>query len=1148
MMRLNRWQGIFAGITFLFLIAATVSIYNTSHAPTSYSKILSDAESMTPVISNTSQDTLNYETVIKQWLKDLKNKSDVEIARATLASDMTVVNLSTNKYVSDLFSAKSLQALTTSDAIIAKYSQEVMPLALGAKLRTQLDPSLTLITNIVTDVFTSNLKSVDVQLRSAIATRQKNLNKSLYVIYLAFFLLLALIFWIGYSFIARVKSIQSSIKIQLTDLEQSRLESEFTFSNLAKFATMVQGQRDLNAVSKNVLSEVAPLVNAQYGAFYLLDRPSGEESSLHMLSSYAYAHHGDFPATWKIGEGLVGQCAFERKTILLTDVPTDYIHITSGLGEAKPLNVIVLPLIFEGQVKGVLELASFAAFTQTHQTFLDQLADSLGNVINTIEINMKTETLLEQSQSLTNELQSQQSELRETNDQLEAKATLLEEQKLEVEAKNYEVEYAKSSLEEKASQLELTSKYKSEFLSNMSHELRTPLNSLLILAQQLVENNKGHLDPKEVEFAKLIETSGNDLLSLINEILDLSKIESGTVTINVSPLTFSALEEKLESTFRPVAKNRKLEYNLTFDHDLPPIIFTDEMRLNQVLKNLLSNSFKFTDKGEVSVHVERVTSGWNPEIKSLNEAPEVYAFTVADTGIGISADKQQIIFEAFQQADGKTARRYGGTGLGLSISREIAGLLGGELKIEKSALQHGSTFVLYVPQRTADECALPDTDGDQPIRASVVSAAVTSTKDSALKITNWVPRAKSETVIVDDRNNIQDGDRTLLIVEDDPIFAKIVLDLAREKDFKAIVSLSGAQALELAHSYRPDAITLDLHIPDIEGWTILNILKSDPELRHIPVDVITVEDDPMRGLSRGALQYLLKPISKVEIVAALDFMRAFIDRPVKNLLLLASDPKEQAALTDLLAASDITIDMVASGSDALAKLQENSFDCVVTTTQLSDMTGTQFVAAMRKEQSLREIPIVLYSAAVLSPAESSTLEKLAKFGVVNVVNTMDHLFEQTALFLHRVVAKLPKGKAEIIHHLTASTNILAGKKVMIVDDDTRNIFALTAALESRGIVVSSAERGATSIEMLKDGPAVDLVLMDIMMPDMDGYETMREIRKLDKFKALPIISLTAKAMVGDRQKCIDAGASDYLSKPVNIVQLSSMMQVWFSKK
>ena len=1148
MMRLSRWQSIFAGFTLVLLAVATFSIYSTSRAPATYTNILSTAESMTPVIASTSQDALNYETVVKQWLKDLKNRSDVGVARSALGSDMTVVNLLTGGYVSALFAPKSLEAIKTSDDIIAKYPQDVMPLVLGAKVRTELDPSLNLITNIVTDVFTANQKSIDLLLKKAIATRQKSVNNNLYIIYLALFMLLISISWIAFTFASRVKAIQESIKLQLADLEKSRLEGEFTFANLAKFAALLQGQRDLHAVSKNVLSELSPLVNAQFGAFYMLEKPTGGDSHLKMLSSYAYADKTNLAQEWKMGEGLVGQCAFERKTILLTDVPGDYIHITSGLGEAKPLNILVLPLTFEGQVKGVLELASFVLFTPTQQSFLEQLADSLGNVINTIEINMRTEGLLEQSQSLTNELQAQQSELRDSNDQLEAKATLLEEQKLEVEAKNFEVEYAKSSLEEKASQLELTSKYKSEFLSNMSHELRTPLNSLLILAQQLVENGKGHLDPKEVEFAKLIETSGNDLLALINEILDLSKIESGTVTMNVAPLPFATLREKIESPFQQVAKNRKTEFNVSFDHDLPAIIFTDEMRLAQVLKNLLSNSFKFTDKGEVSVHVERVTSGWNPEIKSLNEAPAVFAFTVSDTGIGISPDKQQIIFEAFQQADGKTARKYGGTGLGLSISREIASLLGGELRLAKSALQHGSTFVLYVPQRTAADCAPADIESDQPSGSEQADPPRNVATDAGLKITNWVPRAKSETVIVDDRNNIQDGDRTLLIVEDDPIFAKIVLDLAREKDFKAIVSLSGAQALELAHSYRPDAITLDLHIPDIEGWTILNILKSDPELRHIPVDVITVEDDPIRGLSRGALQYLLKPISKAEILAALDFMRAFIDRPVKNLLLVTADLAEQKQITDLLGTGDISIATATSGEAALLEMSEESFDCVVTGVRLDDMTGTEFAAHMRKDESLREIPMVLYSSVPLTTQEKAVLERIAMKGVVNIAESLDRLYEQSALFLHRVIAKLPKEKVELMHRLQASTNVLTGKKVLIVDDDTRNIFALTAALESKGLVVSSAERGAIAIDMLKSTSDIDLVLMDIMMPDMDGYETMREIRKIDRFKKLPIISLTAKAMLGDRDKCIEAGASDYLSKPVNIVQLSSMMQVWFSKK
>lgn len=546
--------------------------------------------------------------------------------------------------------------------------------------------------------------------------------------------------------------------------------------------------------------------------------------------------------------------------------------------------------------------------------------------------------------------------------------------------------------------------------------------------------------------------------------------------------------------------------------------------------------------------MDRVTSGWSSENENLNRAEEVFAFAVEDTGIGISADKQRIIFEAFQQGDGRTARKYGGTGLGLSISREIARLLGGELSLLRSTREQGSTFVLYLPQNSLSDTGFASTAQSEAATSINEQLIPTGAGSSVnLVVPDLVSGAKSEPGIADDRGAIQEGDRTLLIIEDDPKFAKIILDLAHEKGFKGIIAMRGLQALDLARNYKPDAITLDIHIPDIDGWTVLEILKRDSELRHIPVDVITVEDYPLRALEHGAFRYLTKPVSHVQLASAIEATRTFIDRPVKNLLLVTADKDEQRQITDLLGDDDITIEHAASRTAGLAAFGKKPFDCVVVGVNLADMSGIEFITALRKDKSLEEIPVVVYSSNPLAEGERIALEKLRASSVVKSVDSLDRLLDQTALFLHRVVSRLPKEKIKLLQQLQQATDILSGKKVLIVDDDLRNIFALTVALESKGIIVSSAEKGAVAIDLLNEKPDIDLVLMDIMMPEMDGYETMREIRKVAKFKKLPIIALTAKAMVGDREKCLEAGASDYMSKPVNIEQLSSLMQVWLSR-
>jgi CheY-like chemotaxis protein len=904
-------------------------------------------------------------------------------------------------------------------------------------------------------------------------------------------------------------------------------EQDWLKTNLARFTSMMQGQRDLVTVGQKLLSELAPLVNAQYGVIYQM-AVVDEEPSLRMLAGYACSRE-HMPTEFKLTEGLVGQCAFEKRRILLANVPSDYIHIGSGLGSAVPKNVIVLPLLFEGEIKAVIELASLAPFTQTHLSFLTQLTESIGIVLNTIEATMRTEGLLQQSQKLATELTAQQKELQQTNEQLAQKAQQLAEQNAEVEKKNKEIEHARHALEEKAAELALTSKYKSEFLANMSHELRTPLNSILILGQELGENSEGNLSLKQVEFAKTIHAAGADLLNLISDILDLSKIESGTVTVDPEEISFGILRDTMERAFRHMADTKSLGFRIEIDPDVPRTMTTDLKRLQQVLKNLLSNAFKFTAQGHVDLRVSVAPSGWGHSHPVLSNAPRVLAFAVSDTGIGIAPDKQKIVFEAFQQADAGTSRRYGGTGLGLAISRELATLLGGEIRLV-SAPNRGSTFTLYLPQSFADTGMARE----RPLRSANVPApaAVTVVKPEE---------------IPDDRNVLQPGDPCVLIVEDDPHYARVLLGLARDKGFKVLVAQRGSVALALAREYRPTAITLDIFLPDMLGWTVLSHLKMDPETRHIPVQIITLVEERQHGLERGAFAYLVKPITTEDLKAAFERMARFSVNRVRQLLVVEDNEIERQSMLELLGYDDVEITAVGTGAEALEKLREKPFDCVVLDLRLPDISGFEVLEQLRTEEKLRDLPIVVFTGKELSDQEEAKLRKMAKSIIIKGVQSPERLLDETALFMHRLISQLPEYKQKMLQKLHQSDEVLASKKVLVVDDDVRNIFTLTSLLERHNMQVVSADNGRKAIDLLDQDPNIDIVLMDIMMPEMDGYETMRTIRKDPRHRLLPIVSLTAKAMKGDREKCLEAGASDYIAKPVNTDELLSLMRVWLHR-
>ncbi|MYN26688.1 hybrid sensor histidine kinase/response regulator [Duganella levis] len=927
----------------------------------------------------------------------------------------------------------------------------------------------------------------------------------------------------------------------LKDTTLKNAQQDWLKTNLARFTRLLQGQRDLQAVTKLILSELAPLVSAHHGVFYMMDA-GDSDARLRMIASYGYRSSRKLPTSFLPGEGLVGQCALEKVRIWLTDVPRDYIVVSSGLGAAPPNNIVVLPILFEQQVKAVIEIASLDRFTETHLSFLDQLMESIGVVLNTIEANSRTESLLTQSQSLAQELQ-------QTNQELAEKARLLSEQNIEVERKNREVEQAKLALEEKATQLALSSKYKSEFLANMSHELRTPLNSLLILAQQLGDNPDGNLSGKQVEFAKTIHGSGSDLLTLINDILDLSKIESGTVTLDVSEYRFQNLRNYVDRTFRHMAEAKHLGFSVELKDSLPTAMMTDTTRLQQVLKNLLSNAFKFTTHGQVSLEISLVNSGFTSDHPNLLHADAVLSFAVTDTGVGIASDKLQLIFEAFQQADGSTARKYGGTGLGLSISRELARLLGGEIRVE-SVVGSGSTFTLFLPYNRAGFINY-DINRQPQVRLPTPSPQVVYTlqAQTELALADHSNLFEQDAELdqysgSDDRGLVAPGDPSVLIIEDDERFSQIVLGFAREKNFKGIVTMQGDSALSLARDYLPSAILLDLDLPDIDGFTVLDRLKRDPSTRHIPVHVMSSLRERERALRLGAISYLNKPVSKEALQEEFTRIQKFLLGGKRSLLVVDDEPAQRDSIVALIGDADIHIMAVETGQAALDALREQHFDCMVLDLTLPDISGFDLLDIIGKNESLRDLPVVINTAKDLNRKEVAKLKRYAKTIVIKDARSPERLLDETALFLHRSQASLPEAQRKMLEEIHAAEGGLAGRKVLIVDDDLRNIFALSSLLERQQMHVLFAENGRDGIEVLERDPTIEIVLMDIMMPEMDGYDTMRAIRRIPKFKSLPIITLTAKAMKGDRDKCIAAGASDYITKPVDVAQLLSLMRVW----
>jgi HAMP domain-containing protein/signal transduction histidine kinase/CheY-like chemotaxis protein len=927
--------------------------------------------------------------------------------------------------------------------------------------------------------------------------------------------------------VAELKDNINQMIANLRETTQRNAEQDWLKSNLASISGMLQGQRDLVAVTQLIMSEVTPVVNAQHGALFVAEPADDGRIELVLAAAYGFTpRRSDLRSRFEIGEGLVGQAAFERKTIALTDVPQGYVTVGSGLGEATAAGIIVMPVLFEDQVLGVIELASITPFFDLHRDFLDRITETIGIVINTIRANMRTEELLSQSQSLTQELQKQSEELRSTNDELQEKASLLSEQNRDIEIKNEEIEFARRGLEEKAAQLALSSKYKSEFLANMSHELRTPLNSMLILSRLLAENEDGVLSERQVDFAQTIHSAGNDLLSLINDILDLSKVEAGRMEVDLAPVALSDIYEDADRAFRQIAEQKNLEFKVDIDPRLPPSILTDEQRLGQIVKNLLSNAFKFTHQGGVTLSIGYPDAGAAMRAEALQNVERVISFTVADTGVGIPDDKLLAIFEAFQQADGTTSRKYGGTGLGLSISREIARLLGGEIQVE-SELGTGSRFSLLLPlnERLLEQAVFGgDDDGSTATTASALPAVA-------------VPQALDEVPLDPD-------ERVVLVIDPEPDRASIAVELLREHGARAIVARRPTAALGLAREHRPAAVLLAGGTARVES--ALSQLKKHPDTRHLPVVVVADPAAEIAVLRAGAAAFVEDPVDTDSLGTALGRLERLSQESKRRIALISDQTEVDEEITNVLSSGEDVELVRLDAAAALPSVRENPWDLAVVMVDRRPGATFEFLQDITTDEAARQMPVIAFVSDDLPKIDRAHLDALAKSAVITVADSPERLAERSALFLHRVEATLPTSTRRLLGQLRTGDAPLHGRKVLVVDDDIRNVFALTSSLEQRGMKVVFAENGREGIERLQQHPNTDLVLLDIMMPEMDGYETARAIRAMPRFEHLPIISLTAKAMKGDREKALEAGASDYITKPVDLDHLVSMMRVWLA--
>ncbi|MBF0380299.1 MAG: response regulator [Magnetococcales bacterium] len=960
---------------------------------------------------------------------------------------------------------------------------------------------------------------------------------------------------------------------------------------LKKFASelsgLLQEVENPTQLTQQLISRLGDLLQVGFAGFYLQNRENGRYE---LTGRYRYNEPKHSKTSYASGEGLVGQCALENRTMIIKDIPKDYFNIHSGLGEALPNTIMAVPVTYQGQVFGVLEFATFGDFTSIQQALVDEQVPNVGLGLQSLQRRQQTQELLEKTQIQAEELQVREEELRDNNALLERQAQELEHSQTAVEERNEKLQIqqeelrvaneeleekaqdlfasrgmletknqalgdAKKELERRAEELAISSKYKSEFLANMSHELRTPLNSLLILSKMLADNKTGNLTEKQVDFAVTINDSGSDLLLLINEILDLSKIESGKMELFVEPINVADFVAGLKRKFAPVAANKEIEFAIKFDQ-APAKLRSDSQKLEQVIKNLLSNALKFTKQGKVSLQIASVADDIQLKTPGLT-IKKPLAFTVTDTGIGIPAEKRKTIFEAFQQVDGSTSRNYGGTGLGLSISRELTKLLGGEIQIE-SDLGVGSTFSLIIPTELKEILPIPkenvvesftsdvtaNSDSDDDGNSLATSALSTPDKSSTVALPYKAPSTVSKQQAPDDRHELKPGDRSILIIEDDVRFSRIVADVARERGFSILLAEDGTTGLHFADFYQPSGIVLDIGLPGMDGWRVMEHLKNSAKTRHIPVHFMSSNDSSLDAMKRGAIGFLTKPVSMGEMELAFSRIEDMIDRPVKRLLLVEDDPVQLKSLCELIGNGDVQTVVAESGKKAEQLLAKELFDCIVLDIGLPDMDGLDLLEKLRTRDGKRGIPVVVYTGKELEPQERATLDHYAQSIIIKDVRSPERLLDDTALFLHRVESELPEEQRRIIRMLHDADSLFAGRKILVVDDDMRNTFSLSAILQEKEMEVLTAGNGEEALEQLESDPDVAIVLMDIMMPGMDGYEATRKIREQQCFADLPVIALTAKAMKGDRALCIEAGANDYLAKPVDTDKLLSMMRVW----
>ena len=980
-----------------------------------------------------------------------------------------------------------------------------------------------------------------------------------------------------------IRQMRDTLKdVRDEDRRQNKLKSQ-----LASLNESIRGDMELAELGANMLSFLIPELGAQVGAFYAYDSQS---QKLNLVSTYAMERRKQLSNEYALGESLVGQAALERKQILLTNVPSDYMSITSATGSGTPGNVVVTPIIHEKELKGVLEVGSLQDLTEESTELLNLGTKSIAVAVHTAESRVRLSAMLDHSRAQADELekqkeemarvnddlenqamelaasesrltqqqeelraineelegqtqalraseeslQAQQEELRVTNEELEAQARLLSEQKATMAEKNKALELLQTELEDKIRELELSSKYKSEFLSTMSHELRTPLNSILILSNALAQNKKGNLEEKQVEHAAVIHSAGSDLLALINDILDISKIEEGKMDVIVDALSPQELGEHFRKHFTHIAENKGLYFKVDVDDGLPEHVYTDRQRLEQIIKNLLSNALKFTENGGVTLEIARVPDEERlPSRNLINK--QTIRLSVKDTGIGIPKEKQLQIFEAFQQADGTTSRKYGGTGLGLTISRELARLLGGEIGIHSEGGQ-GSAFTLYLPfgdpdsvydEDSADAGARAALGGASAVAAPIMAQAAASAEDGS--------------------DSFQVREKTVLIIEDDSNFARVLLELASDYGLEGHVCADGETGLEYARHYRPSAIILDIGLPGIDGWEVMDRLKDDPRTRDIPVHFLSGKDERKKALELGAIDFLTKPVNQKEMLEAFGKIEKAIEKNVRRLLVVEDSEIQHESIRELFDQKGVEITAVHSGEEALNELRSGVFDCMILDLSLPDMTGFDLLRTTHGNDEYDSVPVIIYTGKDLTRDEEAQLRKYADRIILKTERSSERLLNEASLFLHWLESSLPRDSRSSKAQAEHRDDVFEDKKLLLVDDDMRNIYALSAQLEELGFDITVANNGREALEALDESPDVDIVLMDIMMPEMDGYEAMTHIRKQDRFQNLPILALTAKAMKDDRAKCLEAGANDYCSKPLDMAKLTSLMRVWLHK-